>query len=493
MSDPLASILTIDVGTSSLKAVLYGRDGRVLDSSTQHYSYRSERPSWAEGDPEGWWNALQVSLADLRSSGFALESVEAVSFSGQMHTAVLLDGDGQVIEPTILWLDRRAGREAEELQRQLGLPPYQLNSTYTLPKLVWLSRHSPNVIAKVRRILWPKDYLRFRLTGVICTDLTEAGGTGLLDWDKRCWAMERLALANLSAEVLPPICPADGDGGSISPDVAPSLGLNPCLKVVIGMGDVAALFGGAPPKPGRAVCSLGSSSMIFAPLREGQRVADPANRLYVYPFGPYPLLGGVSSTTGACLVWAYEKLWGGREEGKSFAECVSAALQVEPGAGGVCFIPYLAGERSPYWSDALRGGFYGVQLAHDWRHLVRAVMEGVAHSLRHLLDIYEEIGAPVDELALAAGGTATPGWAQIIADVCQREVLVYAGRETVTRVLYALCQVHLGRASFQESLLSTFEAPEVVRCRRELAEVYDRAYLRYRAFSAFAWKQARVE
>ena len=492
MSESSVGILTIDVGTSSLKAVLYGPGGRVRAASTQRYSYRSEQLGWAESDPEEWWVALQKALADLRGRGHDLRDVEAVSFTGQMHTAVLLDERGEPIPPTILWLDRRADRETEELQQALGLPPYQLNSTYTLPKLVWLHRHRPDVIGRTRKILWPKDYLRFRVTGEVCTDLTEAGGAALLDWETRLWAVERLAWAGLGIDILPPIRPADGDGGRILPDVARALDINPNAKMVVGMGDVAALFGGAPPRPGRAVCSLGSSSMIFAALPEGQVVADPAHRLYVYPFGPYPLLGGVSSTTGACLVWAWEKLCAGRERGMSFEEFVGAALQVPPGAGGVCFIPYLAGERSPYWSDAIRGGFCGVQLAHDWRHLARAVMEGVSYSLRHLLDIYAEMGAPVDELALAAGGTTTPGWAQIIADVCQRDVAVYAGQETVTRVLYALCQAHLGRAGFEASLLRTFDDPDVIRCRSDLADVYNKGYQHYRAFSAFAWEQAQT-
>jgi len=490
MSSSAASILTVDVGTSSLKAVLYNPDGQVLGNSSQWYSYRTEQPGWAEGDPEEWWQALQDALADLCKQGFALDEVEAISFTGQMHSAVLLDNDGQVIPPTILWLDRRAARETEELQRQLGLPPYQLNSTYTLPKLLWLYRHRPDVLAKVRTILWPKDYLRFRLTGEVCTDLTEPGGAALLDWDRRSWAMERLGLVGLDADVLPPIRPADSDGGSVCPEVVRSLGISQDVRVVVGMGDVAALFGAAPAKPGRVICSMGSSSMVFAPLGVGQQVEDPSHRLYVYPFGPYPMLGGVSSTTGSCLVWAYEKVCQGQEQGKSFEDCVAEALEIEPGAGGLCFIPYLAGERSPHWSDEIRGGVYGLQLTHDYRHLVRAVMEGVAYSLRHLLDIYGEIGVSISEIALAGGGTATQGWPQIIADVCQRDVLIYAGKETVTRVLYALCQAHLGRDGFEENLLQTFDEPDVVRYRREFKNVYEEGYRCYRAFAKFAWEQA---
>jgi xylulokinase len=482
--------LAIDAGTSSLKAVLYEDGGGVLASSTQRYGYQAPQPGWAEADPEAWWAALLAALAALAAQGWPLARVEALALTGQMHTAVLLDAQGEVVPPTILWLDRRAAQETEELQQALQLPPYQLNSTYSLPKLLWLARHRPASLARVRCLLWPKDYLRFRLTGQAATDLTEPGGAALLDWTSRTWATERLALAGLDPDILPPIRPADGDGGALQPAVAHSLGLSPDARVVVGMGDVAALFGAAPSRPGRVTCSLGSSSMVFAPLPPGQEVHDPKGQLYVYPFGPYPMLGGVSSTTGASLQWVYEKLARGEARGLSFEAWVTAAVEIEPGAGGACFLPYLAGERTPYWSDDIRGGFYGLQLGHDDRHLARAVMEGVAWSLRHLLDLYQALAQPIDEIALAGGGARTPGWPAIIADATQRDVLLFAGEETVTRVLYALCQAHLARRSFDAALLQTFDEPVIIRHRPDLADIYDEGYRRYRAFAGFAWQQA---
>jgi xylulokinase len=488
MADRTAEILAIDAGTSSLKAVLYTGAGRVAGMALQRYAYRSPQPGWAEADPEVWWLALKAALSSLAGQGFALGSVEALSVTGQMHTAVLLDGDGHVIAPTILWLDRRADRETEELRQKLSLPPYQLNSTYTLPKLLWLYRHQPEALARTRTLLWPKDYIRYRLTGEVCTDRTEPGGAALLDWESRDWAIERLRLVGLDPGVLPPIRPADGQGGQIGAAVARELGLDPGVRVVVGMGDVAALFGAAPPQPGRVTCSLGSSSMVFAPLADDQVVHDPAHRLYVYPFGPYPMLGGVSSTTGSSLTWAIDKL--GQAEGTPFEEQVARALEVEPGADGLCFLPYLAGERSPYWSDEIRGGFYGLRLTHDSRHLVRAVMEGVAYSLRHLLDLYDELAVPIGEIALAGGGAGTPGWAQIVADACQRPVLVYAEQETVTRVLYALCRAHLGREPFEPALLRTFDEPAIITPCQMLEATYLQGYRRYHDFARFAWQQA---
>lgn len=490
MVQPSPYALAIDVGTSSLKAVLYADDGVVLGSATRRYAYRAERPGWAEADPEGWWTAFEMAVAELRAAGFALNQLKALAFTGQMHTAVLLDADGRPLEPTILWLDRRAAAETAELVASLKLPPYQLNSTYTLPKLIWLNRNRPEVVRRVRTLLWPKDYLRFRLTGHICTDTTEPGGSALLDWHTGTWAYERLDSAGLPASVLPPIRKSAEVVGHPAFDIAKRLGIAPEAEVIVGVGDVAALISGAPPKPGRVISSLGSSSMVFAALSDDQQPHDPAQRLYIYPLlEPYRLFGGVSSTTGAALVWAFDNLCRGAAS-KSFAEAMSEASKIEPGADGLCFIPYLAGERSPFWTDDLRAGFYGLRLSHDAQHLLRAVMESIAYSLRHLLDIYEELHVPVLELALAGGGTKTPGLCQIIADVCQKDVAIYTEDETVTRVLYALCRSALDHADFGRSLLATFPQPDTIRCNVENGAAYTLGYERYRRFVDFAVQEA---
>ncbi|GIK43949.1 MAG: xylulokinase [Chloroflexota bacterium] len=481
-------ILAVDVGTSSLKVVLYNAVGDVVGSATRRYEYRSENPGWAEGNPAEWWAAFEGALADLQQQGFDLTKVEGISFTGQMHTAVLLDEQGQLLEPTILWLDRRAAAETAELAAKLQLPPYQINSTYTLPKLLWLKRHRPEVIEKIRTILWPKDYLRFRLTGMLGTDMTEAGGAALLNWQDRSWAIDRLALVGLDPSVLPPAYEANTVVGSPLPELANRFGLNSTARVVVGMGDVAALIGGAPPQPGRVVCSLGSSSMIFMALAQGQQPQDSTHRLYTYALGPYRLLGGVSSTTGAALVWAYNQLAPSPDQ--SFEQVMMEAARLDPGAGGLCFIPYLAGERTPYWLDTIKAGFYGLQLSHTRQYLIRAVMEGVAYSLRHLLDIYAELGVPVAELVLAGGGTQIPGLAQIIADACQCDVAIYTEAETVTRVLYALCQSALNQIDFDQALVSTFPAPTVIPCNRDYTNDYQRSYEAYRRFAEFALKEA---
>ena len=284
-------LLAVDVGTSSLKAVLYDEAGRVLDSSTSRYSYSTPHPNWAEINPQVWWQAFKTALGEL--PGAQLQAVQVIAFTGQMHSAVLLDEDQNPVGPTILWLDRRAAQETASLQQELGLPPYQLNSTYTLPKLLWQVRNQAETMQRVRHLLWPKDYLRFRLTGELCTDRTEAGGAVLLDWDTHEWAAENLERIGLDAGILPPFRQPTDSAGAPLPETAQELGLPLNAKVIVGAGDVLALISGAPPAYGRVTCSLGSSSMIFGPIQPDWELPEGEQRIYIYPLLPYRLLGGV--------------------------------------------------------------------------------------------------------------------------------------------------------------------------------------------------------
>lgn len=482
MNQPFA--LAVDVGTSSLKAVLYDAAGRIMDTAASRYEYHSPQTDWAEADPEDWWTALVDAVGQLRAAHENFREIQAVALTGQMHTAVLLDEQLTPLIPTILWLDRRAVRETLELQQSLHMPPHQLNSTYTLPKLLWLVRNQPEVIARTRWLLWPKDYLRFRLTGRILTDITEAGGAALLNWETLKWAEERLSQIGISPSILPPLCHPEDDAGTLLPDMAETFGLRSDVRVIVGAGDVLALISSAPPASGRVTCCLGSSSMVFYPLAEGQDISDPLGRLYVYPLLPYRLLGGVSSTTGASLQWGWRVLY--RQE-RSFEDAVHAALESPAGSSRLLFLPFLSGERSPYWSDELRGAFYGLNLSHTERDMLRAVMEGVGFSLRHLLTIYDELGIRIDEIALAGGGVNTPGWPQIIANICQLPVHVFCGEDTVTRALYAyICQALEGTPeAFKPALLRTFESADVMLPNQDLASIYDPMFERYRRLADF--------
>ena len=477
-------VLAIDVGTSALKAVLYDANGRFLTSSAKRYSNSTPQPGWAEADPADWWHALVAAMAELQAQKWELQAIQAIGLTGQMHTAVLLDKSGAVLPPTILWLDRRATAETAELSQQLHLPPYRLNSTYTLPKLLWLARHRPKIIAQTHTLLWPKDYLRYLLTGQLCTDVSEAMGAALLDEETGDWAADRLTLIGLNPAILPPIRPSQAIVASLLPNIAQTVGLPATAQVIVGAGDILALIGGAPLANGRFTCSLGSSCMVASPLSPSQTLDDPQQRIYTTHLPPFRLLNGVLSTSGASLVWACSTLYGKETPIKTALQGVD---DLPPGGNGLFFLPFLTGERSPYWNDSLRGGFYGLTLAHGRSHMIRAVLEGVAYSLRQLIEISEELGIPIHEIALSGGGATLPIWHQIIADVCQRPLHIYAGEETVTRPLYAYCATALDPStSFTEALQRTFTAvPQKYTPRPEMAAIYDPIYQSYRTLADF--------
>lgn len=475
-------VLAFDLGTSALKAVIYAFNGKCIASESSRYEIMTPETGWAEANSLDWKNALHIVLSGLKAKGNFLQEIKVVAFTGQMHTAVLLDEQFEPISPTILWLDRRAVSETAELIDRWKMPPYQLNSTYTIPKLLWLKRNRPDVIAKTRTIIWPKDYLRFLLTGSIMTDITEAGGAGLLNWETLQWAADRLDELEIDPGILPALKQPGDDGGKIKSEFVMEYGLNVETKVIVGAGDVLALISSAPPSSGRVTCSIGSSSMVFSPIEKDKKPSDPLNRIYTYPLLEYPLLGGVSSTTGAALKWACQNLMPEME----FEQAIREALLTKNGSGGILFLPFLSGERSPFWNDSLRGGFFGLTLSSTRAEMVRAVMEGIGNSLRYLIEIFNSVGEPIREIAVAGGGAITPGLPQIIANICQKPVCIYSGQETVTHALFAYAAKAMedGR-TFQQALLQTFDSMEWIEPESESKEIYDDIFTRYKSIADF--------
>lgn len=475
-----ARVLVYDVGTSSLKLVLYNREGLVLEQRSIPYDYQTPNPDWAEIDPAVWADALFAGLQVFADKGL-LSELEAISGTGQMHSGVLLNAEGKALNPCILWLDRRAEQETLELNEMFHLPPFMLNTTYTLSKIYWLKKHMPEVLNAAKRLIFPKDYLRYLLTGIIVTDATEGVGAALLDWNTGFWDKNRLERIGCDPDILPPILPADAEAGRILPSIAERFGIPTGVKIFTGYGDMVALLGGAPHSPGRLVYSLGTSSMFFTLVDEANKTAAE-NSLYTLTLNGTHLFGGVSSTTGASQMWFYENIYA---QG-TLDEMVEDAWTVPPGCGGLVFLPYLAGERSPYWSDRISGGFYGARLQHDKKHFARAMLEGVAYSVKHMIELYEESGVPIREIALAAGGVKTKGWAQLISDVTGLPVAIYTGQDTVTKVVHAMCASRLDGSGFNEALLQSFGEPKMLSPDATNREEYDRCYRRYRRFSSFA-------
>jgi len=476
LKQPEGKVLVLDVGTSALKATLYSARGNILAKAAQSYTYASPEPNSAEADPDDWWRAVPGALAGLNVD---LHTVSIIGLTGQMHSPVLLDEQGQPIKPCLLWLDRRCTSETAELAAALGLPPYHLNSSYTLPKLMWLARHRPEVIAKARILLFPKDYVRYRMTGVIGTDPSEAGGAALLDWQSRRWATERLCYANLDAQILPPLLGEGDVVGLVRDDIADALGLSRQVQVITGVGDVAAILGGAPIEPGRIMLAIGTSSMIYAILPDHlQHVCDEEGGIYHYDLCGFRLLGGVSSLTGGTLDWAWRAF--GAASGLSFAEAMRIVHSMAPGADGLVFVPYLVGERSPFWRDDLRGMFIGLHLGHTWAHMLRAVVEGVGLCTRLMLERFARLGIPSPTVALSGGAARYTIWQRVLADTCQRTLALYGGDSAASNVIYALCaRVLEPDVPFAEALNRVFGLPTLVAPDQTTEDIYARAYSLY--------------
>ncbi len=382
-------LVGLDVGTSGVKAVAISPDGELVAAAEEPYGLSTPRPGWAEQDPEDWWRAAQAALARLPAG--------PIGFSGQMHGLVALGADRQVLRPAILWNDQRTGAECVEIERRLGLERLiRLTGNralpgFTAPKLLWLRRHEPDTYARIRRVLLPKDYVRFRLTGEQVIDAADASGTLLFDVEHRCWSDEVCAALEIPLEWLPPVHEATEVGGA---------------------GDQAAgALGVGLDRPGPVSVVLGTSGVVFAVLpRYG---ADPAARVHVFCHavpGTWHAMGVMLSAAGS-FAWLRSVL------GSGYATLDEEAARWAPGTEGLLFAPYLQGERTPHADPDARGAFTGLSLRHDRGALARATLEGVAYGLRDSLELLRELGVAAEVGRVSGGGAASALWVKIVASV----------------------------------------------------------------------------
>ena len=420
-------VLGIDVSTTATKAVLVRPDGTVRGVASASYGYDTPRPLWSEQDPLLWWDGAVAAIGGvLADCGAAGSEVEAVGLTGQMHGSVLLDQDGVVVRPAILWNDQRTGAECDELRRRVGaerLVEVTGNAAltgFTAPKLLWVRRHEPGNWARVRHVLLPKDYLRHRLTGGYAVDVADGSGTILFDLAARTWSPEILAALDLDPALLPGTSEGPEVTGTVTREAAEATGLAPGTPVVAGGGDQSAnAVGVGAVTPGVVALSLGTSGVVFAAT--DQPAIEPRGRVHAFCHavpGRWHMMGVMLSAAGS-LRWLRDAL----APASSFDDLVAGAAEVPAGSDGLLFLPYLTGERTPHPDPLARGAFVGLTVRHDLRHLTRAVLEGVAYGLRDGLDLMVGAGlAAPRQLRAAGGGTRSPLWRQILADVLGTEV-----------------------------------------------------------------------
>ena len=430
----MSHVIGIDTSTTATKAVLIDASGAVLATGVAEYGYDIPRPRWSEQDPGLWWNGTVAAVRSvLTTAGVPGSAVGAIGLTGQMHGAVLLDAADAVLRPAILWNDQRTADACDEIRRAVG-PERLIAITgndaltgFTAPKLVWVRDHEPEVWARTAHVLLPKDYVRLRLTGEHALDKADGSGTLLFDLSARDWSPEVLDALRIPDSWLPPTSEGPIVTGVVSATAAAATGLAAGTPVVAGGGDQSAnAVGVGAVAPGVVALSLGTSGVVFATTAEPLR--DPAGQVHAFCHavpGRWHMMTVMLSAAGS-LRWFRDAL----APGEDFGSLTAAADAIPPGADGLFFLPYLSGERSPHADPLARGAFVGLTVGHDRRHMTRAVLEGVAFGLRDGLDQMIAAGMPPPaQVRASGGGTASPLWRQILADVLGAEVATVSTAE----------------------------------------------------------------
>ncbi len=427
-------LLAHDLGTSGNKATLFTVEGRLAKSVTAPYGTRYFNNNWAEQEPEEWWKAVVESTRAV-AQGIDPHEVAAVCFSGQMMGCLCVDREGRPLRPHILYCDQRAVREAERLAEKVGprevyrITGHRASASYSLAKLMWVKEHEPDLYARTHRMLHAKDWLNYRLTGVMATEYSDASGTNALDLAARCWSAPIVDAAGIDGEKLPRLAASTDVIGELTASAAAALGLAAGTPVVAGGGDgVCAGVGVGSVKPGITYNYLGSSSWI-ATTSESP-IYDEAMRTFVWahavPGFVHPC--GTMQTAGSSYAWlknqvcTLEKALGGEAGLNPYELMNGEAEKSPPGANGLVFLPYLLGERTPWWNPDAKGALLGLTLEHTRSDVIRAVLEGITLNLSIILDIFRE-RLPIGEITVIGGGAKGRAWRRIMADVYQAEIL----------------------------------------------------------------------
>lgn len=477
------NFLGLDIGTGGSRAVLIDEIGTVLASATvAHADFASPHIGWAEQDPNDWWRACVSAIRTVLQNTEAAD-IGAISFSGQMHGSVFLDGSDRVLRPALLWCDQRTEKQCEEIsdkigrQRLIELVCNPAVTGFTLPKLLWVRENEPEIWNQVKSILLPKDYIRLRLSGDKASDVADSSGTLLFDVQNRKWSDEMLRAFNIDAALLPKVSESIEVTGSVSQFAADETGLKAGTPIVAGAGDNAAgAIGMGVTRPGTVSATIGTSGVVFG-VTERPRL-DLKGRIHTLC---HAMPGrwhntGVTLAAGLSLKWFRDNFGGG----KSFDELGNEAEKVPSGSEGAIWLPYLMGERTPHLDPNARAAFVGLTASHTAAHLSRAVMEGVAFSLRDSFEIFEEAGADISSIRLGGGGAKSKIWRQIQADVYGQPVEILEADEGAAFGAAILAGVGVGAwGSVDEACEKTIRVAEIVEPNQESVQMLDRNYAAY--------------
>ncbi len=489
-------LIGIDVGTTGAKTLLIDDRGSVVQSVTVEYPMYTPHPLWAEQDPEDWWQATVRSIGQaLEHSQIDPKEIAGIGLTGQMHGMVMLDGRGNVLRPCIMWNDQRTAPQCEWIMESVGRERFlelTLNPAlpgFTAPKIIWTRENEPDIYARAAKVLLPKDYIRYRLTGVYATEVSDASGTVLLAVAERTWSEQVLEALGIPAEWMPECVESPEVTGGITPEVADLTGLPVGLPVVGGAGDQAAsAVGTGIVEPGLVSVTIGTSGVVFAYTATPTR--DPEGRLHTFCHavpGKWHVMG-VTLSAGGSLRWVRDTLGISEKHIAALSGVdpyeilIAEAANAPAGCEGLIFLPYLTGERTPYPDPNARGTFFGLTLRHDKRHMVRAVMEGVAFSLRDSIELFRDLAVPIEQVRATGGGARSLVWCQILADVFGTELVTVNVTEGTAYGAALLAGVGTGvYGSVPEACSATVRIVDRIEPAVERRGLYDEYYSVYRS------------
>jgi xylulokinase len=477
-------LLGIDVGTGGTRAVLLDDTGRVLSAATaEHTEMASPQLGWAEQDPRDWWRAARAAVKDcLAQTNTKASEIAAIGLSGQMHGLVMLDAAGEVVRPALIWCDQRTEEECRAITERVGakrlidLVANPALTGFTLPKIWWVRGHEPENWSRVRSVMLPKDYVRFKLTGARATDVADASGTLMFDVVNRRWSAEMLQASDLQSEILPEVFESPEITGRVSKEGAESSGLREGTPVVAGGGDQAAgAVGMGIVEPGNVSATIGTSGVVFAAT--SSPVVEPKGRIHTFCHaipGRWHVMG-VTQGAGLSLRWFRDQFGGA-----SYDVLMKEAAAAPAGADGLLWAPYLMGERTPHLDPNARGALVGLTAQHTRAHVIRAILEGVAFSLRDTFTIFRDLGVPVKSIRLGGGGARSPLWQQIQADVYGMPVNLIAAEEGAAYGAGLLAGVGAGAwPSVDEACKTAVHVAKRVEPHTENVDLLNRRYEEY--------------
>ena len=472
----------VDLGTSAVKLLLMDQEGQVVNIVSREYPLSFPHPGWSEQNPEDWWEQSKEGIKELISKIDATE-VAGISFGGQMHGLVILDENDQVIRPAILWNDGRTTKETDYLNQVIGkekLSEYTANiafAGFTAPKILWVKENEPENFAKICKIMLPKDYLAYCLTGVHCCDYSDASGMLLLDVKNKCWSEQMLEICGVSREQMPELFESYEKVGTLKPEVAKELGLPETCLVAAGAGDnAAAAVGTGTVGDGQCNVSLGTSGTIF--ISSENFGVDPHNALHAFAHadGHYHLMGCMLSAASCNKWWMDEIL-----KTKEYAKEQEAIVKL--GENQVFYLPYLMGERSPHNDPSARAAFIGMSMDTTREEMTQAVLEGVAFGLRDSLEVARNLEIQIERTKICGGGAKSLLWKKIIANVMNLKVDVIESEEGPGYGAAILAAVGCGAfENVERAVEKLVHVVETLEPDAELVEKYEQRYQKFKKY-----------